>query len=370
MRDVRSNPPPSGSFRGPAWRFPLAVAAAMLAAAPGPAVSDEALAARVEAVVPPEFSGQVVIGTPDRILYAGRFGMADREEGIAVTDETLFDIGSVTKTFTATAVLRLAVDGRLGLDQTLGRWFDGLPEATAAITVHQLLTHTSGLPLYSGDDDAACDRACFDGWLAATAPEFPPGARFAYSNPGYSALARIIEKVDGRTYEAYLQEVLAEPLALGPLGYLRLPADSRAAVGYLDGERVGRPQELGWMDDGPSWHLRGNGGLLASAGTLYRWLRATADGRTLPADWLDRQLHPHAERREGVDYGYGWGILSRPWGEVVDHTGGNGFFFADARWFREVGLLLAVTDNAFEAERTRAMLQDLRGALGLGDPPE
>ncbi len=358
---------PRGRLAG---RFGAVLLTASLAALPAHAESEDSLAARIEAVIPAGFSGQVVIGAADRLVYAGRFGMADREAGVPVTDETLFDIGSVTKTFTATAVLRLAVDGRLALDDALGRWFDGLPAETAAITVHQLLTHTSGLPLYSGDDDAACDRACFDGWLAAAVPEFPPGSRFSYSNPGYSALARIIEKVSGRPYEAHLAATLAEPLGLGAIGYLSLPPATPVAVGYLDGERVGPPPALGWMVDGPSWHLRGNGGLLASAGTLYRWLVATADGRTLPADWRARQLRPHAERKEGVGYGYGWSILSRPWGEVVDHTGGNGFFFADARWFRETGLLLAITNNAFDPEQTRALLGGLRGALGLAGSAE
>jgi CubicO group peptidase (beta-lactamase class C family) len=332
--------------------------------------ADDRLSARIQAAVPEGFSGQVVVGNSGGILYSGSFGLADREKAEPVTATTLFDIGSITKTFTATAVLKLAADGKLGIDQTLADWFEGLPKATGAITLHQLLTHTSGLPLYSGDDDAPCDRGCFDAWLAATTPEFAPGERFEYSNPGYSALARIIEKASGMEYERYLDDALLTPLKTGPVGYRRLPEDAHYAVGYYEGDRVGTPPELGWADDGPSWHLRGNGGLICSATALFRWLQATANGRTLPAELQALQLTHHADRREGVGYGYGWGILDRPWGTVIDHTGGNGFFFADARWFREQGFLVAITNNAFDREQISILLQGLREALGVTQDTE
>jgi CubicO group peptidase (beta-lactamase class C family) len=329
--------------------------------------ADDAIEQGILAAVPEGFSGQIVIGDLQGVLFAAQFGLADREARVPVTADTLFDIGSVTKTFTATAILQLAAADKLTLEDTLGRWFDGLPDATAAITLNHLLSHRSGLPLYSGDDDAPCDRACFDTWLATTPLEFTPGERFQYSNPGYSALARVIEKAGGTDYETYLQDKLLTPLKIGPVGYLRLPDDARYAVGYFEGHRVGTPPELDWMDDGPSWHLRGNGGLITSATVLFRWLQATARVETLPARWHDLQFQRQSQRRPGVWYGYGWGILDRPWGEVIDHTGGNGFFFADARWIRDEGLLLAITDNAFDRDQIEALLDGIRAALGLID---
>ena len=329
------------------------------------AIADEALANRIEAVVPANFSGQIVIANTETILYSGSFGFADREAKLPVSDETLFDIGSITKTYTATAVLLLAAQGKVRLDMTLADWFDELPDMTGSITLHQLLSHTSGLPQYSGDDDDPCDSACFDQWLTKASLEFPPGDRFSYSNPGYSTLARIIEEVSGRSYETYINESLVEPLAAGPVGYLRHADTAEYAVGYLGNRRIGAPPALGWMEDGPSWHLRGNGGLLTSATGLHRWLRATATGTTLPAVWQSRQFERHAEKSEGVWYGYGWSILEKPWGEVIDHTGGNGFFFADARWFRDKGLLLAITNNAFDRDQIQSLLNDIRTALEL-----
>ena len=355
-------------------RVPVLIASVSLILSGWPATSgadtDETLARRIEAVVPENFSGQIAVGDRRRINYSRAFGLADREAGRPNRSNTLFDMGSITKTFTATSVLQLAAAGKVSLDQTLGHWFDDLQKETAAITLHQLLTHTSGLPLYSGDDDAACDRACFDDWLAKTPLEFSPGDRFQYSNPGYSALARIVEKASGADYETYLERALVAPLRLGPVGYLQLPDDASYAVGYYQGQRVGTPPELAWMEDGPSWHLRGNGGLVASANSLLRWMQATAEGRPLPDPWSAKQIERQVKRHRNVWYGYGWGVLDKPWGTVVSHSGGNGFFVADVRWFRDRDLFLAVTGNAYEKEQTNALISNLRDVLELAPTSE
>jgi CubicO group peptidase (beta-lactamase class C family) len=125
------------------------------------AVADD-LEDRIDQVVPAGFSGQIAIGSSDSVLFTKSFGFADREDGTVVANGMLFDIGSITKTFTATAILMLAEGRSVTLDQTVGDFFSKLTAKTSAITIHQLLTHTSGLPLYSGDDDEPCNSACFD----------------------------------------------------------------------------------------------------------------------------------------------------------------------------------------------------------------
>ncbi len=328
------------------------------------AVADS-LEDRIDQVIPVGFSGQIAIGSSDSVLFTKSFGLADREEGTAVANNMLFDIGSITKTFTATAILMLTDRGSVSLNQTLDDYFVKLTQKTSAITIHQLLTHTSGLPLYSGDDDESCNTACFDQWLAQIEPEFSPGTKYQYSNPGYSVLARIIEIVSSDSYESFLQKDVIRKLQLGAIGYVQLPDSAEYSVGYFEEQRVGKPPELGWMDDGPPWHLRGNGGLLTNAEGLLRWLQATASGRTLAAELQLQQFERHARRRENAWYGYGWSIIDQPWGTVINHTGGNGFFFADARWIKDRDLLSAITSNAFDREAIQALLDGIRAALEL-----
>ena len=179
-------------------------------------------------------------------------GLADREQGIATTTSTVFDLGSITKQLTATAVLRLEAEGLLSVDDPVSRHLDGLTAEQGRITLHQLLTHTAGLPEALGDDGEAIDRQGFIDLVAATPLDRPPGQEYAYSNVGYSLLAAVIEVVTGRSYDEHLQESVLEPAGLTSSGY-RLPdLDERdLAVGYDGERRVGRPTELPWADDGP-----------------------------------------------------------------------------------------------------------------------
>jgi CubicO group peptidase (beta-lactamase class C family) len=144
-----------------------------------------------------------------------------------------------------------------------------------------------------------------------------------------------------------------------------VPDTAVQAVAY-DGDRpVGHPTEMNWLSDGPGWNLRGNGGLLTNAASLARWLQAVAQGRVLPPEWQERQLERHAAKGDDSWYGYGWGVDQRDYGEVVGHTGGNGYFFALAFWYRDHDLLLAVTNNAFDREQAGLLLGNLRRALEL-----
>lgn len=333
----------------------------------GPARADE-LAERIAAAVPAGFSGQVVVATDDRQLYSGSFGLADRDTGRPVRDDTLFDIGSITKTFTATAVLKLVAEGRLKLNDTLDAYFENLSPPTSGITIHQLLTHSSGLPEYSGEDEDPRTGASFDAWLAETPLDFPPGDRYAYSNPGYATLARGVEKVSGQDYERFLHEQVLSPLGIEAIGYVRLPDGLEQAVGYFDGKPGGVPSSRNWLEDGPGWNLRGNGGLLASAESLMTFGQALVRGDILPPEQAAAQLEKQiSEGEEGPWYGYGISISERPYGRVISHNGGNGAFFAMLAWYPEDGLLLAVTQNAFDEDQLRALLPALRAAVGIGD---
>jgi CubicO group peptidase (beta-lactamase class C family) len=315
---------------------------------------------------PDTFSGQVVLGSRSDILFSGSFGMADRANEVPVTPDTLFDIGSLTKQITSAGVLLLAQEDQVSLDAPLSAFFEDVPSEFAGQSLHALLTHTAGLPLYSGGDYELADRDDFDAWLAnAPVNETSPGA-FHYSNPGYSLLARIIEMRSGMDYEVFIHERLLMPAGLdGVLGYRQLLPQLPEAAGYMENEAMGRPREQAWLSDGPSWNLRGNGGLLASADTLYRWTVALTGGEILDDEHTAMLFQPHVIRNADRDlsYGYGWNISHRDPIERIYHSGGNGVFVAYVEWQPVPDCFIAITSNAFDESGISALVDEAREAL-------
>lgn len=163
------------------------------------------------------------------IVYCKGIGFADRESNIGAECDTVYDIGSITKQFTAAAILKLEMAGELATSDPLSDFVDGLPEDKQDITLHRLLTNTSGLVEQIGDDYDAQSR---DGILAAAARSdllSAPGTEYHYSNVGYSVLAAVIEMVSGIGYEEYLSRYLFVPAGMAHTGYV-LPNWERTQV--------------------------------------------------------------------------------------------------------------------------------------------
>lgn len=280
------------------------------------------------------FSGVVAVREgPDITTRA--IGIADRENGVQVDAETVFDIGSLSKQFTAAAILRLEMDGRLSVDDTLGEHVPGLPNDKAAITLHQLLTHTAGLPVGLGADDEAIGRSDYIALVSETPLLSEPGELHGYSNVGYSLLAIVIERETGQLYEEYLRDALFEPAGMDDTGYV-LPdwEGHNIAVGYHNatGDRFGRPDEQAWGEDGPYWHLHGNGGLLSTAGDMLAWDQALSGNLVLNEAAQQKLFTPHVPMDPNGEayYGYGWVIVPLPTATpMITHNGGNNVFYAD-----------------------------------------
>lgn len=284
------------------------------------------------------------------------YGIADLENDVPIDAETVFDIASITKQFTAAAILRLEMDGLLSVDDTLGEHVPGLPDDKASITLHQLLTHTAGVVRDLGPDEQPVDRSGFLALFAATPMVNDPGDRFEYSNAGYSLLAVVIEFVTGEPYETYMRTALFEPAGMLDTGYV-LPNwdDQKIAVGYAQpaGDRFGRPNEQPWDIDGPYWNLRGNGGLLSTAADMLRWDEALISDDVLDATAKTKFFTPHVP--EGPDgnfpYGYGWLILPTPMGTpLITHDGSNGVFAADFLRFVEQDVAIFAATNSLRDE--------------------
>ena len=277
------------------------------------------------------FSGVVLAASGDDTLVAVGCGLADRERGIRWSPGTVSTIGSITKQFTGAAILALAEEGRLSTDDTLTDHFDDVPDDKRDITLHQLLTHSSGVMDVDGLGDwtpitrDAYVRRALDQELA-----FAPGTDYAYSNAGYSLLGAIIEQVTGRSYEAYVRDRLFAPQGIYETGYVLAPwGDDRMAQGYARSERWGTVLERPIADDGPYWVLRANGGMHSTAFDMLRWGRALLDGRPLNAESMTRYWAPHVAERGGSHYGYGWSVVDRDGTRVITHNGGNSIHFAN-----------------------------------------
>ena len=210
------------------------------------------------------FAGAVVVAKDGEVILHKAYGLADREAGKRVTTETLFDIGSITKPLTASAVLKLADERKLRVHDPITRFIDNVPADKRSITIHHLLTHTSGLANGFGGDYDLISRDSLVRVMLSSPLENPPGSKYEYSNAGYSLLGAIMEKASGLPYERYLRDRVLLPAGAASTGYKLVDWTGKpVAVGYRGSGRLGTPLEQRWADDGPSWHLRANGGLLA-----------------------------------------------------------------------------------------------------------
>lgn len=265
------------------------------------------------------------------------YGMADLEGGVRATPQTSFRLASISKQFTAAAVLLLAEDGALRLDHPVRRWLPELPASADAITLHHLLTHASGLidyeDLMAPDATAQVHDADVLRLLAAQdRAYFSPGIGYRYSNSGYALLALVVERASGLRYARFLRERIFDPLGM------------RDAVASEDGVSAVAHRAYGYSrDNGGSWRrtdqsptsaVLGDGGIYASIDDLAKWGVALYDDRLLSDASRARAFAAHIATGEpDVDaYGYGWRIH----GETLWHSGETiGFRNVIVRWPRQ-----------------------------------
>jgi CubicO group peptidase (beta-lactamase class C family) len=269
-----------------------------------------------------KLSGYVLVAQHDRPVYAHAFGFADREHQVAADADTSFRIGSVTKQFTAAAILVLQQDGLLSVDDPIAKYLPAYPAVGKDITLHQLLTHTSGIPSYTELPGFAESRAqprtpqqllalFWDKPL-----DFAPGSKFAYSNSNYIVLGAIIEAVSHGSYADFVAKRLFAPAGM-----------TRTVVGDADGLAN---RALGYEpdDDGlvPASAIDMSepyaaGAVRSTASDLVRWHRALAGDTILTAASKAR-----AYKVEKEDYAYGWVVRDHAGHQVIGHDGGiDGF---------------------------------------------
>jgi CubicO group peptidase (beta-lactamase class C family) len=279
-----------------------------------------------------QFRGAVEVWRGDEMVVRQGFGQADVARDVRNDEHTRFRIGSVTKQFTALAVLMLQEDGRLRVGDRLCEYLPDCPAAWRAITLDQLLTHTSGLWDYNEMTEAEGEAYLAEYGdtptpaqllqvFAGRPLEFRPGAKWQYSNCGYDLLGMIVERLSGQPYGEFLQEHILGPLHMTESAYQPEPSRSdHDAVGYRDWTT---PADV--LPDAVNY---ASGGMYSTTTDLIRWTRflLTAEPAIVTRDTLAELMKPRVDSAPNERYGYG--IATRGTGDNATHGHGglvNGF---------------------------------------------
>jgi CubicO group peptidase (beta-lactamase class C family) len=271
------------------------------------------------------FSGSVLIARNGKVLLRQGYGEADREKHLVNTAQTKFRIASLTKQFTAMAILILQTQGKLNVGDRICTYLPNCPTSWQAITIHHLLTHTSGILDFGSFPDYLTTQGLPSSPTQTIARfkdkplDFQPGKKFSYSNSGYVVLGAIIEQASGKSYEAFLKAYIFVPLQMVNSGYDHNKGD--LAVGYRDQTNV-----ADFIDMSIPYAA---GGLYSSVEDLYRWDQALYTDKLISKSLRDKMFTSFG----GFGYGYGWGIGKEGDRPVVSHAGGvKGFSSSIARY--------------------------------------
>ncbi|MDX2150987.1 MAG: serine hydrolase domain-containing protein [Bryobacteraceae bacterium] len=297
----------------------------------------------------PGFMGAVLVAKDGKPVIMRGYGKANLEWDIANTSTTKFRLGSVSKQFTAAAILVLEQQGKLSVSDLISKHLPDTPPAWQHITIHQLLTHTSGIPnftaqpFYQTDMTLPAPLRTFFG-VKGMPLRFDPGTKWEYSNSGYGLLGLIVEAASGMKYGRFMREHIFDPLEMTDTGEeALLDLLPHRAAGYRrDGDKFRNATYLHM-----SWPL-GAGSLYSTLEDLLKWDRALNTDQLLSAASRAKMFTPVLG-----DYAYGWGIRKEQGRAVQAHSGGiNGFSTHLAR-FPDDGVLVVVLSNVENAAAGR-----------------
>lgn len=300
------------------------------------------------------FNGSAIVAENGKVIYKGGFGMANMEWGIPNTPETKFRLGSITKQFTAMLILQLVEQGKVKLEAKISDYLpDYRKDIGEKVTVHQLLTHTSGIPSYTGlpnfFQDVSRNPYKVDDFVKKYASgdlEFEPGSKFSYNNSGYFLLGAIIEHVTGKPYEQVLKERIFEPVGMKNTGYdhydtilpKRAAGYSKTTDGYTN---------AAYLDMSIPYAA---GSLYSTVEDLFLWDQALYTNSLLSEQSKTLMYKPFLQ-----DYAYGWVVRNASFKEnnlpvqVISHGGGiNGFATNISRYPNQRNLIVLL-DNTGQA---------------------
>ena len=289
-----------------------------------------------------------------RVAYARGYGLASIEHAVPLNAETVFDIGSVSKQFTSAAILLLAQDGRLSLDDDIRRHLPELPDYGTRLTIRHLLQHTSGLRDYTDlmalaghqTEDYTTVRQAFDVIIRARTLNFAPGAAWRYSNTGYFLLSIVIERATGMSIRKFAEQRLFAPLGMTSSFYF----DDHAEVVPRRATAYSRRDSGGFRVDMSDWEQLGDGGVQTTVTDLAKWDEAFYSGKVLGRALIDQMTTPGA-LTDGAPHEYGLGLRMDHWRGLarVSHGGAWGGYRAMLMRFPTKHVSVALLCNRGDA---------------------
>ena len=353
-----------GAPAAQAWETPAAAEAA------------QPLAARLDAAIAPYYKagepGATVIVVKDgKTLLRKGYGIADTAGMKPMSGDAAMRLGSITKQFTAVAILMLAEEGKLALTDDITRFFPDYPTRGKKISVEHLLTHTSGIVSYTSRPEYPLTMArdmtvaqMIDSFKNEPL-EFEPGTAYRYNNSGYFLLGAIIEKVSGQPYARFLEQRIFVPLGMENTAYEGFErGKAPRAAGHAPGEKGFGPSAALSMTQPYA-----AGALVSTVDDLARWDAAIAQGKLLtPASWR-RAFTPYTlADGKSTGYGYGWEVRRLQGAQVVGHGGGINGFSTYALRLPEEKVFVAVLSNAEDGVANPAVVANRAAALAIGKP--
>jgi len=282
------------------------------------------------------FNGNVLVSKNGQVIYKKSFGYADFNSKRKLDSNSVFDIGSIAKEFTAMGILLLKDKGMISYTDTLRKFFPELPYLN--ITIQQLLTHTSGIPDGFGivefffDHNKIATNNDLIRLLAREKPPvfFKPGEDMMYSGTGFNLLASIIEKVSGQPYKTYIAEQIFKPLGMKNTQVANEPRSAKKIPGYVNGfvfsdsiksYTMADSMHTGWTSYLSG--ITGEGMILSTTADLLKWDRALKNHRLLTAETQQAMLVTQAEKRTFpfVHFGYGIRVGKNDLGNYIFHNG-------------------------------------------------
>jgi CubicO group peptidase (beta-lactamase class C family) len=302
------------------------------------------------------FSGALLVAKDGEIHLAKGYGLADREHSIPVSADTMFQSASLTKQFTAAAVMKLEQQGKLRVEDSITKYFNNVPEDKKGITLHHLLTHSAGFPnefsrpgadYYKNPDQFYYkNRDEYVRAILAAPLEYPTGSRTEYSNAGFSLVAAIIERVSGQSYQSFIREQLLIPAGLKNTGFDSdaKKRDQRLIARGFDGT-VEMPR--GYEVD---WGALGASGVLTSVTDLYKWELALQGNKILNSTEKTKMFGARVPSGTFYDYAYGWRAQKSPRGTTIIWASGlePEFSAMFQRYVDEKVTIIFLTNNSLD----------------------